>query len=474
MVSSQSLYWFDYETFGISPAWDRPAQFAGRRTNLNLQPIGDPLVVYCRPPGDYLPDPHACRITGLQPPDILNRGLPEAKFIQQVVSELGHPGTCSVGYNNIRFDDEFTRFTLFRNFHDPYEQEWKNDNSRWDLLDVVRLTRALRPDGITWPILDNKPSNRLEHITAANGLEHSQAHDALSDVDATIAVARLIKDKQPRLYDYAFSHRDKHSVNAMLNVRERSACILISGMISSAHGHAAVVVPVARHPENPNAVIVLDLRNDPAELNSLNPDEIRARVFSPVATADERPRLGLRTVQINRCPVLVPLSTLRDADAERLNINLAQHHAHNQSFQQIISDELCERIRQAMHQSWDGKPADVDGSLYSGNFLNQHDKQRLAKLREALPQTLADFHGLFDDQRLDQMLLRYRARNYNETLTAEEQLDWRDHIQARLNSSDAPWLTFNKFYEEMNNIEWPAEEAELKASLIAYAESLAL
>jgi len=280
-----TFYWFDYETFGISPAWDKPAQFAGQRTTLDLEPVGEPIILYCKPPADYLPNPEACRVTQMQPDDIARRGSNEADFIKRVVAELGKPGTCSVGYNSIRFDDEFTRHTLFRNFRDPYEYEWKEGNSRWDLLDVVRLARALRPEGINWPVLDDgTPSNKLELLSVANNIEHAHAHDALSDVEATIGMASLLKKTQPKLFDYAFTHRDKKSVASILNYQQRKPCIHVSGMIPGQFGHTSIVVPIARHPVNQNGVIVLDMRTDPSELFDLSAEQIAARVF---VAADE-------------------------------------------------------------------------------------------------------------------------------------------------------------------------------------------
>jgi len=302
--TEQTFYWFDYETFGISPAWDKPAQFAGQRTTIDLQPIGEPIILYCTPPEDYLPNPHACRVTQMHPEDIAKRGVNEAEFIKQVLAELGKPGTCSVGYNNIRFDDEFTRHTLFRNFYDAYQYEWKDNNSRWDLLDIVRLARALRPDGINWPVLeDGTASNKLELLSVANNIEHAHAHDALSDVEATIGMARLLQEKQPKLDKYAFENRGKKAVQTMLNYQQRQPCIHVSGMVPGMFGHTSIVVPLARHPINQNGVIVLDLRTDPAELFDLNAEQIAARVFGSADELGDKERLNLRTIH-TRCRTL--------------------------------------------------------------------------------------------------------------------------------------------------------------------------
>ncbi len=473
MSNEQTFYWFDYETFGISPAWDKPAQFAGQRTTVELEPIGDPIILYCKPPADYLPNPHACRVTQMHPDDIASRGVNEAQFIKQVVAELGKPGTCSIGYNSIRFDDEFTRHTLFRNFYDAYQYEWKDNNSRWDLLDVVRLARALRPEGINWPELeDGSPSNKLELLSQANNIEHAHAHDALSDVEATIGMARLLREKQPKLYEYAFQNRGKQAVQAMLNYQQRKPCIQVSGMIPGAFGHTSIVVPLARHPVNQNGIIVLDLRTDPAQLFDMSAEQIAARVFATADNLGDNERIRLRTIQTNKCPVVVPLATMRREDAARLNIDLDQQKQRADIVAKRFTDDFADTIRQAMTREWETTTDDVDGSLYTGAFFGQEDKERFRKIREASPSALAELGGYFKDPRCEAMLFRYRARNYPETLNKFESEDWQAHIKQRLHNDDAPWLSASKFDQIMKEVDWTAGEESLRQSLEKYAQHI--
>lgn len=499
-TAEQTFYWFDYETFGTSAAWDKPAQFAGQRTTLDLEPIGEPLIVYCKPPLDYLPHPEACLVTGMDPADIAKRGIPEPEFIATVVAQIGKPGTCSVGYNSIRFDDEFTRHTLFRNFHDAYEYEWKNGNSRWDLLDVVRMTRALRPEGMNWPVMpDGTPTNKLELLTQANAIAHGNAHDALSDVEATLDVARLLKQKQPKLFHYAFSNKDKKSIGELLNLRTRTPCVHVSGMIPARFGHTGVIVPVARDSKNQNSIIVLDLRSDPKELAQLDVEAIKQRVFSSNDALGDTPRLHLKTVQINRCPMISPIGTLNAATAERLNIDLDVQLARAKTLQAMLSgpdaDALIQKILTAMARHYDPSvnAPDVDGTLYSGGFVDQADKKRMEIVRKTAPEQLSDLIGLFDEKRLNEMFWRFRARNYQETLTEDEKAEWRQHCQDRLlpelndsrssesgnsdktNSSGTnpkKWLNFEEFEEAMAAIEWTDETSHLEQSLMEYADQL--
>jgi exodeoxyribonuclease-1 len=474
-----SFYWFDYETFGTHPAWDRPCQFAGIRTDAELNVIGEPLVIYCRQSPDYLPNPEACRVTGISPQLANDKGLCEAEFIRLIHEQMTFPGTCSVGYNNIRFDDEFTRHTLFRNLFDAYEQEWKNDCSRWDLLDIVRLTRALRPGGIHWPTHENGTStNRLEHLSVANGIEHSQAHDAMSDVWATLGMAKLIKQMQPRLFDYAFNQRGKHAVADMLNTQQRTPCLQISGMIPADRQHTSPIIPLCRHPKNSNSVIVLDLYEDSQYLADLDSDEIAHRLFTPTSerSKDDPMRPGLRTIQINKCPVLVPLSTLGKADALRLGIDKDAAISRAKEASQWLVDSVIERIAVAMHREWpDDDLRDVDGTLYTGKFLSQADKQRLQLVRGEQPtaNTIDTQGGHFDDKRLDEILRRYVSRNYPDALNADDSLVWREHCIERLNNTCAPWLSFPEYEALLDDTSaWNANQEDLRTLLRQYGDSL--
>ncbi len=481
-TTTPSLYWFDYETFGTHPAWDRPCQFAGVRTDLDLNEIDDPMVIYCQQSMDYLPHPAACRVTGLLPQDVNAQGLRENEFIAKIVEQIGAPGTCSLGYNSIRFDDEFTRNTLFRNFHDAYEHEYKDGNSRWDLLDVVRLTRALRPDGIQWPVHDDgTPSNRLEHLTQANHIEHGHAHDALSDVRATISVARLIRNAHPKLYDYAFTHRQKHAVADLLKVKNPAICLQISGMIPGAKSHIAAVLPIAMHRDNRNSIIVLDLQEDPSRLLAMSSDEINESVFTKKNTSPDIAlnankasacRPGLRTIQINKCPVVVPWKTLRENDAKRLGIDTAliEHHAH--IARQLLEQEHQQKISDAMSRSWPDERIDAEGSLYSGSFLSQADRERSEALRHAEPSLLSAYQDHFEDKRLSVLAWRYQARHYPEMLDQEQLAQWREYCREKLQNNAAPWLSFEGFEQAMADQVWDAEEYALRDALSAHKDAV--
>jgi exodeoxyribonuclease I len=180
---------------------------------------------------------------------------------------------------------KFTRNLLYRNFYDPYGREWQNGNSRWDLIDIARAARALRPEGINWPVNDDGiASFRLEELTQANNISHEAAHDALSDVYATIALARLIKQQQPKLYNYLYQNRLKPAVLELLQIGSFKPLVHVSGRFSAKQNCLAIIVPLYIHPQNTNEVIVYDLSADPSELLALEASEIQQRLF--VATTE--------------------------------------------------------------------------------------------------------------------------------------------------------------------------------------------
>lgn len=471
-----TLYWHDYETSGTDPKFDRPMQFAGIRTDEDLNIIGEPLMIYCKPSGDFLPHPQAALVTGLTPQLAEKEGLTEAEFIGRIHDELSEPGTCGVGYNSLRFDDEFTRFTLFRNFYDAYAREWQNGNSRWDIIDMVRLTRALRPEGINWPDReDGKPSFRLEALTAANGIEHSGAHDALADVYATIEMAKLIKNAQPKLYDFVFNHRRKHDIAPLLNLHERKPVIHVSRMYPGEYCGTALVVPLAKDPTNSNGIIVYDLRHDPSDLIHLDADTLRERLFT--ATADlpegtERP--ALKTLHINKCPVVVPASTLDDAAAERLQIDRQQHDEHLSMLN--AAGDLTAKLNAIFTKPAYDDIDDPDASLYGGGFFSDSDKRKMEVIRSAEPDMLKTLSIPFEDARMPELLFRYRARNWPHTLSDEEQEVWQQYRQQRLGNDAAESVLnlarFDAAMDECQQQDLDKDQQAVLAELQQYADKI--
>jgi exodeoxyribonuclease-1 len=477
-MTPHTFLWHDYETFGAVPRRDRPSQFAAIRTDAELNEIGEPLMIYCKPAPDYLPSPEACLITGITPQQCLERGIAEHEFAAQIEQAFSRPGTIGVGYNTIRFDDEVTRFLFWRNLIDPYAREWQNDCGRWDLLDVVRLTYALRPDGIEWPKKeDGSQSFKLEDLARANGLLHEAAHDALSDVRATIALARLIRDRQPKLFDFAFGLHRKDRVASELGLpatRETARPFLhVSGMFPAERGCLAVMWPLASHPTNRNELLAWDLAHDPSELRDLDVATLRLRLFTRSADLPEGvARLPIKGVHLNKSPMVVGnLRTLAPAMATRWGIDM-EAAMRNAAIAAALPDMSA--IWSQVYERPKEGTSDVDEDLYGG-FVGNGDRRRLTELRSLSPVKLAQARTGFDDPRLEELLFRYRARNFAETLTEEEAERWEAHRVARLLEGEGGARNVDELFAEIDTLAETADERaeEILGALYEYAEAIA-
>ncbi|WP_025918415.1 exodeoxyribonuclease I [Herminiimonas sp. CN] len=474
-MSNHTFLWHDYETFGVQARRDRPAQFAAIRTDAELNEIGAPIMLYCQPAPDYLPDPQSCLITGITPQHCLQNGVPEHQFAVQIEQAFSQTGTIGVGYNSIRFDDEVTRFLFWRNLIDPYAREWQNSCGRWDILDMVRTAYALRPDGIQWPLHeDGRPSFRLEQLTAANGISHTAAHDALSDVRATIALARLIRRQQPKLFDFCLALHKKERAAAEIGWPLQKPFLHVSGMFAAERGCIAPMWPLAAHPGNKNEIIAWDLSFDPAELATLDAAAIRQRMFSK---AEELPqgvtRLPIKTIHLNKSPVVIGnLKTLSSEMAGRWNIDLGSAQQHMTAAAAL--PDLSGIWRAVFRRPDPAAAVDVDEDLYGG-FVDNDDRRTLNRLRTLPPEQLAAAHFSFADARLEELLWRYRARNFPHTLSPEETETWEAYRAARLFDGAAGARTIDALFGEIDALSESADERgeEILGALYDYAEMIA-
>ncbi len=431
----QSFFFYDLETSGFNPRSARIVQFAGQRTDMQLQPIGEPVNLLIKLTPDILPEPDAVLVTGITPQQTLAEGVTEAEFLKIFYEEVVQPNTIFMGFNSVRFDDEFMRFLNYRNFYDAYEWHWQNGCSRWDLLDLVRMTRALRPDGIEWPFAsDGKPSNKLELLSSVNKLEHSHAHDALSDVQATIAVADLIRTNQEDLFEYLLKMRDKKEVAKLVSKGE--PFVYTSGRYPSANLHTTVTVELAKHPQDGSSLIY-DLRHDPSPFLAMSVDEL---VEAWKFTRDpDALRLPVKTIKYNRCPAVAPLGVIKDSESQdRIGLSLktvAANHALLQQHQSEFAAKVLKAVAQldaAREQAQlVDNPLTVDERLYEG-FVGPRDKQLMGVVRAAQPEELSELAGDLHDDRLKSLLPLYKARNYPSKLSHEEQAAWDNFCRQRL------------------------------------------
>ena len=459
----KTFFWHDYETFGATPRTDRPAQFAGIRTDNELNEIGEPLVLFCKPTADCLPSPEACLITKLTPQECAEKGVTERVFAQAIEQALATPETISVGFNSIRFDDEVTRYLFWRNLIDPYAREYKNGCSRWDLIDVTRALYALKPQALTWPQREDGTgvSFKLQDLTRVNGLTHEAAHEALSDVRATIGLARLIKNREPKFFDFCLQLRDKKEVLNQLSLDKKRPLLHVSGMYPTEKGCLGIVWPLAMHPTNKNEVIVWDLSADPSVLTGLNAEQIRTRLFTRTVDLEEGvDRLPIKTISINKSPFV--MHNLRVLSAERaveLHLDLKQIHKNAETARAL---PLNPKIWEAVFQREPFEAVDVDEDLYGG-FISDSDRATLERLRKQDGPALASARPSFQDARLKPLLFRYRARNFIETLTASEHITWETLCAEKRTKALPQFLADCERLEQTENMQDREIIAKLKA-----------
>ncbi|MGH7142279.1 MAG: exodeoxyribonuclease I [Candidatus Saccharimonadales bacterium] len=466
---------YDLETSGLSPRTDRIMQFAGQRTDLSFEPVGEPINTLIKLTSDILPNPEAVMMTGITPQMTLSDGITEAEFLKFFYLNAVTTDTIFLGFNSIRFDDEFMRFLHYRNFYDAYQWQYSDGCSRWDLLDCVRMTRALRPEGIKWPFDGaGAPTNRLELLTKLNHLDHAHAHNALSDVRATISLARLICQKQPKLFEFLLSMRDKRKVASL--VLENQSFIYTSGTYPSEFEKTTIVTSLGQLPKK-QAALVYDLRHDPSEFLELSPPELAKR-WSKWHDDDVQQTLPVKVLQFNRCPAVAPLSVLDKGCEDRLQLSLTES---SQNFQKIQkSKKFVENIFKALELhdkqlqiAWTSNDQSVDSQLYNG-FLDDHDSKKLSLIRQASPDELAGFVDEIHDHRLKALILLYKARNYPDALTIEEQKFWQAFCRQRLLSGKEGKKinAYLKLLQELSNKNKPHSKAAIIEDLHLYALSL--
>lgn len=459
---ADTLLFHDYETWGVRPSVDFPVQFAAVRTDLDLNIIETqvPINWMCAIPQDYLPHPKACLVTGLTPPISIAKGMSEPVFAEKVHRQLSMPKTCTVGYNSMRFDEEVSRHLLFRNFYSVYDREYKNGNSRWDIIDLVRACYALRPDGINWPQHSNgKPSFKLEDLSQANDISHEAAHDALSDVYATIAIAKLIKQKQRKLYAFYWGLRDKSEAAKYLQRFMSTVFVHVSGYINSEQGCCTLIMPICRHPDNANAVLCIDLLKpiDDFVVHCAIGDKVASiqdALFSRnlLTTKSNQERPGLISIAVNKSPFIAPLKTLDTSNAERLGISIESALKNAEILrQQHDLVEVCQAVY--TKSGTQNTINNIDEALYAIGFPAPADTQLMDQIRECQPEQLVGFQGRFENPLYEQLLFRYRARNFPYLLEESEVKKWQGHLQARFTQSNKKeCLSIDEYFIEIEEL----------------------
>lgn len=461
---SFTYFFYDLETSGLSPKSDRIMQFAGQRTDSNLKLINQPYNISLKLPSDTLPSVKAILLTGISP---LQEGLTEFEFLKIFNKEINIPNTIFVGFNNIRFDDEFIRYLNYRNYYDPYKWHWDQNNSRWDILDLVRMTRALRPQGINWPLDElDKPINKLEALTKANDLNHYSAHDALSDVLATIEVAKLIHQKQPKLFNYLKELRLKKNVLDFL--KNNKTFLYTSSHYQSKYLNTALVALMDLSDKDRSSALVYDLRYDPEDFLKLSSKQLAEMWhYDP---EQKRYLLPFKTIKLNRSPALAPISTLNKESEKRLSIN-KDEHLKNYSKLLEIMDQLLPKIFGAkeildLEQGKKTKTNLINENLYEGFDSPSDQRKKVLLIRNPLIQQT------FSSNTLNELYPLFLAYNFKDNLTPEQKIIWKKHLKKKLFLRSDGIKAYDRFLLEIQEYEKDHHSSQLIKDLKKYASAI--
>lgn len=419
----QRIACFDTETSGLSAHHDQIVQFAGVGLDpeLNIIP-GDEIVldVLMRP--DVVPSPGAFAVTGISISHLMQNGIPEFEAAGHIRNWfMRQEGTNITGYNTQRFDDEVIRNTFYRNMIDPYQHEWDKGNSRSDILRLITMVFALRPEMLRWPLKDGRYSMKLGEMCRENGIRLDNAHDARFDVMATIELMRLVRKANPRMWDHFLSLGDKVQIQNLVNQRKPLA--MVDPFFSREQGHLSIVLPIIYDLSVKTKMYAVDLREDPTELLSLEPSEIRRRMFTKVSDLGEGEGISsIRSISTNKQPMVTELSVLRGRDdlTRRAGIDMERCLKHATM---IDADKgFRERLQQAFISDFD-PPEDVYEGIYSLGMIGRDEHNLRSRTRRmiSIPGFEGQRHEIIatDPHELSTMQSRDRLRMFELTLRAK-------------------------------------------------------
>ena len=476
-AASNSFYWYDLETTGLQTRWDRITQFAGQRTDMDLNLQGDPIVTYVRLSPEVVPDPESTLITGITPQRLQAEGISEWDAINQIHNELIQPDTCTIGYNNLSFDDEFVRFALFRNLLPPYKREFNRGNSRFDLYTIVKAAAAMRPDRIEWPTNDEGViSPTLSALAQANGIDASGAHDAYTDVQMSIAVARLIKTAEPKMWSYLFDHRSRQAVERVLNDGSRFY-LHVGSMYGAKRRFAAPVCVLATNPQIRSRVLIADLTTDLSMLESASPNELNQARFMSKEEAEVSglTRLAITEVATNKCPVFVGLDALGDTLAERLQIDIETLNHNIELIERIERRDLESRMHEMMRTPPDRPVSeaqlDVSERLYDG-FIDRSTEQFCQSIHDAIKRGLPWPDVAIADDRIRELAnrLKYELRLEDAPEMSEER---RAFVKSMLARENVGLQGRRARIKELRGGQLTTEQAQILNDVETYIENTA-
>lgn len=414
----KTYLFYDVETSGLNPAFDQILTFAGIRTDLDFREISRQSVII-RLRKDIVPSPKAFLTHGLKSDD-LALGINEYEAARIIHKIVNTPGTISLGYNSLGFDDEFLRFMFYRNLLDPYSHQYNNGCSRMDVLPITVVFKVFHFESLKWPETDGKPSLKLDLIAHENNLITSgRAHEAMNDVESVIELSKKLFQEEA-IWNYCLDFFDKakeeariNSIKSDFNIQDQyfKICIMISLSFGSKVNYMAPVIHLGQSLpyKNQSLWLRLDSESIPGFGNEMSTDD--AHVI--------RKRSG---------DGLIILPAL---DRFWNKMPTSSKQVFDENLRKIRKDwkKLFAYIRYHLEYKYPYIPdIDPDAALYQDGFFSIKEKKQC----ELFHKTGNDLkHGIIDQiqsPRIRALALRILERNFLEEPFHTKSKDYQFHL----------------------------------------------
>lgn len=397
----KTYLFYDTETTGLNESFDQILQFAAIRTDLNLKELERyELKIKLNP--DVIPTPRAM-ITHRMRFDDICTGISEYQAAQQIHQWVNQPGTISLGYNTLEFDDSFLRFLFYRNLLPVYTHQFKNNCGRMDLYPITIMYYLFKNTVIDWPEKNNKISLKLEDINTANQFVSGRSHHAMVDVEATLALAQRFQTEQDmwiHLSDYFNKQTDEKRTQPL----QQNTAVMVQGKLGFDKHYQCPVLFVG-HRSHYKQSLWLQLDTE------------------IIQTAEENIKFSSK--KFGEPPFILPQRFLQQLNPDRLalaeeNKKWLQQHA--DIFQKIIKYQT--EYRYPVYPE-----TDVEASLYLNGFWTAEEENICRIFHAATPKEKAALIEKIKNPRLKTLAIRLLGRHFREYLTASQAEQYESYLK---------------------------------------------
>lgn len=411
----QTYLFYDLETTGLNKSFDQALHFAAIRTDLQFNEINRyELKIKLNP--DVIPSPYAMLTHHMRLSDIAN-GISEYEAAKQIHQWVNEPGTISLGYNTLSFDDEFLRFTFYRNLLPPYTHQFANRCSRMDIYPMTLLYYLFKNNALKWPVKEGKISLKLEELNNINQFVTGRAHHAMVDVEATLALAKVFAEDR-EMWNYICGYFNKKTDQERLQKLGDDTALMVYGKLGYDRQYQSIVLSLGNHYHYNNQLLWLrlddkDFSLEPKESVVQNSFVLQKKLGEP--------------------GFILPLRERYLQQVKPEVLNLAEKN------KQWLSDntDIFKLIREHYRSFQYPQVADIDidAGLYVNGFWSPQEEFFCKKFSHAKPEEKSKLIDKITNPRLYALALRILGRNYPGVLTDQQTEEFESYLQSTKDAS---------------------------------------